>query len=262
LSKSTARTVKCLDDPQALCLAAADEFVRSYVEAVEQRSVFRVALSGGSTPCRLHRILTESPYREKISWDQVEFYFGDERAVHPEHADSNYRMARDTLLTELGIEDEKVHRMCAEQVDLDRAARFYEEQIAADFGTPLGGPPPSFDLILLGMGPDGHTASLFPDTCALNEGVRWVVGNKVPKLGCSRMTFTFPLINAAKRVLFMIPGEGKAEALAAVLEGPDDLSQYPSQGVRPSPGSVTYLIDQAAGAQLAPETSHRHQKES
>lgn len=252
-------SVKCLDDPQALCTAAADEFVCAYASAIEARSVFRVALSGGSTPCRLHRILTESPYREKISWDRVRFYFGDERTVHPEHSESNFRMAKDTLLTELGVEDSQVRRMCAEQVDLDRAARYYEEEIAADFDCPVDGPPPRFDLILLGMGSDGHTASLFPDTSALHETERWVVANEVPQLGCSRMTFSYRLINAARRVVFMIPGEPKADALQAVLEGPENWSRYPSQGVRPDPGSLLFLIDRAAGERLTSETKQEHQ---
>lgn len=255
-------SVKCLDDPQALCTAAADEFVRAYTAAIEARSVFRVALAGGSTPCRLHRILTESPYREKISWDQVEFYFGDERTVHPEHADSNFRMANDTLLAELGIDDSKVHRMCAEQVDLDRAAHYYQEIIADAFCSEAGDPPPSFDLILLGMGSDGHTASLFPDTSALHEGERWIVANEVPQLGCSRMTFTYPLINAADRVVFMVSGAAKATALCAVLEGPENLSHCPSQGVAPTPGSLLYLIDQAASEQLTSETTRLCQGEN
>lgn len=255
-------SLKCLDDAQALCAAAADEFVRAYTAAVEARTVFRVALAGGSTPCRLHRILTKSPYREKVSWDRVEFYFADERSVHPEHPDSNFRMANDTLLTELGIDDSKVHRMCAEQVDLDRAALIYEETLAEAFGSVVGGPPPSFDLIFLGMGTDGHTASLFPATRALHEAERWVVANEVPQLGCSRMTITYPLINAANRVVFMVSGAAKAAALAAVLEGPENRFRYPSQGVAPTPGSLLYLIDQAASERLTSETTRLCQGES
>ena len=254
MSELPKREVQCLEDPQAVCTAAAEEFVRCYIAALDARSVFRVALSGGSTPCRLHSILTRSPYREKISWDRIQFYFGDERTVHPEHSESNFRMAKDTLLNELRVDDSQIHRMCAEQVDLDHAARMYQDQIAEGFGILAEDPPPSFDLILLGMGADGHTASLFPDTHALHEGERWVVGNKVAKLGCSRMTFTYPLINAADRVVFMIPGQAKAEALAAVLEGPENFSRYPSQGVQPNRGSLLYLIDHAAGEQLTSET--------
>jgi 6-phosphogluconolactonase len=187
------REVQCLDDAQALSEAAADEFATASCRAIEARGVFRIALAGGSTPCRLHRILTEAPYRENIPWDRIEFFFGDERTVPPDHSDSNYRMARDTLLTELDIAPERVHRMQAEHRDLTGAARGYQEEIASAFDVTRDGPPPPFDLILLGMGEDGHTASLFPETEALLERERWVVGNEVPKLGVQRMTFkTYP----------------------------------------------------------------------
>ncbi|MCP4040057.1 MAG: 6-phosphogluconolactonase [bacterium] len=246
--------MRCLADPQSVCAAAADEFVHSYRSAVEAHGVFRVALSGGSTPGRLHRLLTQSPYREKVCWERVVFFFGDERAVHPDHPDSNYRMARDTLFSELGIAQSRVHRMHAEQRNLDRASLDYEAQIADRFGVEPAGPPPRFDLILLGMGADGHTASLFPETSALLEAERWVVGNRVSQLDCSRMTFTYPLINRAQRVVFLIPGEAKAPALVEVLEGPHDPTRYPSQAVRPDPGSLLYIVDRAAAGLLRPET--------
>lgn len=248
------REVRCLDHAQAVCEAAADEFAAASCHAIEARGVFRVALAGGSTPCRLHRILTEEPYRGKIAWEHVEFYFGDERTVHPDHADSNFRMARDTLLTELEIDPSKIHRMHAEQRDLAAAARSYQEEIASGFDVSPDGPPPRFDLILLGMGADGHTASLFPETTALLEFEQWVVGNYVAKLGCSRMTFTYPLINAAEKVVFLIAGESKAPALVEILEGETDVSRLPSQGVAPSDGSLLILIDDAAGKLLQPAT--------
>lgn len=254
IASGSRREVRCLDDPQALCEAAADEIAAASARAIDARGVFRIALSGGSTPCRLHRTLTSDPYREKIAWDRIEFYFGDERTVHPDHSDSNYRMARDTLLTELDIDPTKIHRMHAEQRNLEAAARNYEEEMASDFSIPTMGPPPRFDLILLGMGADGHTASLFPDTTALLETERWVVGNEVPKLGCSRMTFTFPLINAAEQVIFLISGESKAPALVEILEGPLDVSRLPSQGINPVNGSLLILIDEASGRQLQPAT--------
>ena len=253
-SPSSQREVRCLDDAQAVCEAAADEFATASCRAIEARGVFRIALSGGSTPYRLHRILTEAPYRENMNWDRIEFFFGDERTVHPDHTDSNYRMARDTLLTELDIAPERVHRMHAERRDLTGAARSYEEEIASTFDATRDGAPPRFDLILLGMGADGHTASLFPETEALLERERWVVGNEVPKLGVQRMTFTYPLINAAERVVFLVPGESKAPALAAILDGPPDVSRLPSQGVAPSDGKLLFLIDQAAGKLLHPAT--------
>lgn len=242
--------VRCLDDVEALCKVAADEFICAYTRAISQHGVFRVALSGGTTPCRLHRLLTQSPYREKLDWGRVVFYFGDERTVPPDHPDSNYRMARDTMLNELEIDDANIHRMPAEQPDLEKASRDYQAEIAESFGISPDGPPPSFDLILLGMGADGHTASLFPGTSALHETERWVVGNLVPELRCSRMTFTYPLINHAERVILLVPGTSKAPALLEVLEGSPDQSRYPAQGVKPQPGSLLVLIDPAAGALL------------
>jgi 6-phosphogluconolactonase len=253
-SSSSQRQVQCLDDAQALCEFAADEFATASDRAIEARGVFRIALAGGSTPCRLHRILTQAPYREQIAWDRIEFFFGDERTVHPNHSNSNYRMARETLLTELNIASERVHRMHAENHDLAGAARDYEQELASAFDIKRDSPPPRFDLILLGMGTDGHTASLFPETEALHERKRWVVGNDVPKLGVRRMTFTYPLINAAERVLFLISGQSKAPALAAILDGPPDPSRLPSQGVTPSDGKLLFLIDRAAGKLLQPAT--------
>lgn len=253
MTRDPKREVRCLDDAEALCAAAADAFVRAGRRAIEARGKFRVALSGGSTPKRLHGLLTRSPYREQVAWERVEFYFGDERAVAPEHLDSNYRMARESLFNPLEIDASRVHRMHAERRDLDAAARAYEALIAEDFGVAVGSPPPRFDLIMLGMGTDGHTASLFPNTRALRERDRWVVNNDVPQLSASRMTLSYPLINRAERVVFLISGRDKAEALARVLEGPEDLSNYPAQGVRPDPGSLLLLIDRAAGKLLNPE---------
>ncbi len=249
------REVRCLDDPSALCAVAADEFVRAAGDAVEARGRFRVALSGGTTPCRLHRLLSESPYREKIAWEKIDFFFGDERAVHPEHAESNYRMACDTLLREVDVAPRSIHRMQAERCDLDDAAHEYQCKIAEAFSLPHSAPPPAFDLIMLGMGADGHTASLFPGTSALAEAERWVVGNEVPQLGTSRMTFTYPLINAARRVVFLLTGPSKAEPVREVIEGAKQPSPYPAQGIQPSPGSLLYLMDAEAGSLLS---AHPH----
>jgi 6-phosphogluconolactonase len=252
LTRDPKRVVRFLDDAEALCAAAADEFVRASRGAIEARGRFRVALSGGSTPKRLHELLTRSRYREQVAWGRVEFYFGDERAVPPEHPDSNYRMARESLFDPLEIDASQIHRMHAEQLDLDVAARAYEALIAQDFGVAVGTPPPRFDLILLGMGTDGHTASLFPNTRALRERDRWVVNNDVPQLSASRMTLSYPLINRAERIVFLISGRDKAEAVARVLEGPEDPSNYPAQGILPDPGSLLVLIDRAAGELLNP----------
>ncbi len=253
------REVRCLDDPRAVCLAAADEFQQAHRDAVTARGRFRVALSGGSTPHRLHGLLRMSPYAEKIGWQEIDFFFGDERCVAPTHPDSNFRMAQETLFAEQQIDECQIHRMPAEQQDLDAAARAYEAELSEVFGLPereRSPTPPRFDLILLGMGPDGHTASLFPETEALGETQRWVVGNLVPQLDCSRMTFTYPLINAAATVIFLITGAGKAEPLREVLEGNQltPVSSYPARGVAPRDGKLLFLIDREAARDLAPET--------
>jgi 6-phosphogluconolactonase len=244
--------LRCLDDAEALCSAAADEFIRCGNRAIEARGSFRVALSGGSTPRRLYSLLCTLPQRDQLAWPAVEFYFGDERAVAPEHSDSNYRMARENLFEPLEIDASQIYRMPAEQPNLEAAAADYEQLIANRFGVSGEGSLPRFDLILLGMGTDGHTASLFPGTDALQESSRWVVSNQVPQLDTSRMTFTYPLINAADRVLLLVAGREKAEVLARVLEGPENEAALPAQGVRPDPGSLLVLIDREAGETLNP----------
>ncbi len=243
--------VRILESAEAVCAAAADEFVRTAATACEARGRFRVALAGGTTPCRLHRLLGDAPFRDKVDWPAGHFFFGDERAVHADHADSNYAMARDTLFRELEIPEGHVHRMQAERCDLDRAAADYEEQIADEFEVRVDATPPAFDLILLGMGADGHTASLFPDTPALAERKRWVVGNPVRKLGASRMTFTFPLINAARHVVFTVTGRGKVEALRAVLDQTRPATDRPpAASVAPTSASALFLLDADAAAGL------------
>src|SRR5262249_36643408 len=151
-----------------------------------------------------------------VDWSRVELFFGDERAVPPDDPDSNYRMARETLLAPLAIAAARVHRMEGERADLDAAARDYERELARVLGGAPGGEPPQLDPVLLGMGPDGHTASLFPHSAALAESRRWVVANEVPKLSTRRITFTFPLIERARAQLVLVAGAAKAAALAEV----------------------------------------------
>lgn len=247
MSAQSPGEVRVLDTLEALYTAAADVFADVAGEAVAARGRFRVALAGGTTPCRLHRLLAQTPYRDQIAWPKLDIFFADERAVHPDHAESNFRMARDTLLHDVGVNAQQLHRMQAERCDLDRAARDYEIEIAQAFAVPLDGPPPAFDLVLLGLGSDGHTASLFPDSAALCETKRWVVGNPVPRLATARMTFTYPLINAARHVVFLIAGSAKAQVLRATLAGSPDC---PAAGVSPSTGSLRYLVDARAAAAL------------
>jgi 6-phosphogluconolactonase len=242
--------VRTFADPEAVSRAAADEFVRRAEEAVAERGCFAVALSGGSTPQGLYRLLAEPPYRGRVDWGRVVVFWGDERCVPPDHHDSNFRMAREALLAKVPVAAGRVHRMEAERPDRDAAARDYQAVIARAFGVPADGPPPALDLVLLGMGPEGHTASLFPDTTALDETKRWVVVNHVPKFAADRLTMTLPILNRAREVLFLVEGGDKAEILADVLEGMPDPKRLPAQAVRTADGRLLWYVDRAAGARI------------
>jgi 6-phosphogluconolactonase len=241
--------IRILPDKEAIFRASADEFVRIAKEAIGTRNRFTVALSGGSTPRGLYELLTTPAYQPQVDWSKIEFFWGDERSVPPDNKDSNYRMAREALLSKLPTADRQIHRLQAERADRDQAARDYQAEIAKVFGVPADGPPPAFDLILLGMGPCGHTASLFPHTTALKETKRWVVVNFVKKFDTDRVTFTTPLLNRAASVVFLVSGADKAAALAEVLEGPPNSDEYPSQLIKPA-GQLLWLIDKAAAANL------------
>jgi 6-phosphogluconolactonase len=248
--------IRVFDDAEAVSRAAADEFFRRAAEAVKARGRFVVALSGGSTPRRLYQLLAGPPWRSGVEWGRVIFFWGDERCVPPDHPDSNYRMAREALLDHVPVPPENVHRFEAERADHDAAARDYQNLLASAFGIDPADPPPAFDLILLGMGPDGHTASLFPETLALNETVRWAVANYVPKFQSDRLTFTYPVLNRGREVLFLVAGADKAAVLHEVIEGPPDPRRLPSQAVRPE-GGLMWFVDCAAAARLSPSLTER-----
>jgi 6-phosphogluconolactonase len=241
-------SIRIFDDLAAVSRAAADEFLRCCREAVAARGRFTVALSGGSTPRPLYQLLAGPPWKDQIDWGRVEVFWGDERCVPPTHPDSNYRMAREALLAHVPIPPDHVHRMEGERPDHDDAARDYQAVLARVFGY-AAGEPPSIDLNLLGMGPCGHTASLFPHTAALNETARWVVPNFVPKLNADRITFTYPMIDRGREVVFLVCGADKADVLREVLEGPADPQRLPSQGIRPA-GTLHWFLDRAVAARL------------
>jgi len=240
--------VRRFDDLDALSRAAADELTELARAAVSERGTCSIALSGGSTPQRLFRLLAQRGH-DAVPWQHVDLWWGDERSVPPDHADSNYRMAREALIEPLGLAASRVHRIASELADLDAAARAYERDLVAALGA-----PPIFDLVLLGMGPDGHTASLFPGSPALDETRRWVVANPVTSPlvhgTTTRLTLTAPAINAARHIRFLIGGADKAVALAQVLEGPRDPARYPSQLIAPAHGDLVWLLDAAAAAGL------------
>ncbi|HLQ30999.1 MAG TPA: 6-phosphogluconolactonase [Ktedonobacteraceae bacterium] len=234
-------------DTNTLSQQAAQYIVRLASEAIVTRGRFTIALSGGSTPKILYGLLGTEPYRGQINWASVEIFWSDERCVPPDSADSNYALAQEVLLSKIPIPANQVHRMPADQPDREAASREYTSEMQRTFGT---NGIPSFDLLQLGMGPEGHTASLFPHQESLHEQQRLVMPVIVPKPPPPRLTFTPPLLNAARHVLFLVTGSEKAEAIQAVLEGPDQPEEYPAQIVRPPNGEVVWMLDTGAAAKL------------
>jgi 6-phosphogluconolactonase len=251
-----------LADAESVARTARDLVLACARAAAAARGRFTLLLSGGSTPRRLYELLAELPGdaaagERGLPWSRTEIFFGDERCVAPDHPDSNYGMARAALLARAPIDladPARVHPVRFESFDLagaELAAERYEAEIARAFGAAAGAAPPRFDLALLGLGADGHTASLFPGTDALLETRRWVAATWVAKLGAPRVTVTFPLLAAARGVLFLVAGAEKAAAVAGIL-GPDAVPRrYPAQSVRPVKGRVAWLLDRAAAGGVA-----------
>ncbi len=250
IANAAGREVRVLPDTDAIAREAAERFAAAATEAITARGRFTVALAGGSTPERLYRLLAAEPFRGRVAWGSVHVFFGDERTVPPDDPQSNYRMAKGAMLDALPIPPAQVHRMEGERDPLE-AATAYERAIRETFALEAG-QMPRFDLVLLGMGPDGHTASLFPHTAALDNYADVVTPNYVAKLETWRLTLTYPALNAAARVLFLAGGADKADALREVLQGEANAAEYPSQGVLPTHGTVTFLLDEAISARLAP----------
>ncbi len=237
--------IRILKTAAELFEAAAAEFAVQAFQAVQARGRFTVALSGGSTPKALYSLLASKP---DIPWDKIYFFWGDERHVPPDHPESNYRMTSEALLSKVPVRRENIFRIHAEEKDAPAAALQYEQALQ-DFSHLSPGQFPRFDLVLLGIGTDGHTASLFPGTAALNETKRLVVANWVPKFSAHRLTFTFPVLNAAAYVIFLASGPDKAAILHQVLE--NSSADLPSQRVHPSHGKLLWLIDGPAATALS-----------
>ncbi|HEV3040386.1 MAG TPA: 6-phosphogluconolactonase [Candidatus Angelobacter sp.] len=237
--------IKIVSDATELYRAAADEFANCAKTSIQAHGKLSVALSGGSTPRGIYSLLAEDQKNpaKKLPWEKVFIFFGDERNVPPTDPESNYRMANESLLSKVPIPKENIFRIAAE-LDANTAATQYEQQLTRFFNLKPN-EWPRFDLIMLGMGPDGHTASLFPGSPALDETQRKVVANWVEKLKTHRITFTFPVLNHAAEVMFTVSGSEKAEVLKDVLENPDK-SLYPSQRVQPEDGKLLWIIDKAA----------------
>jgi 6-phosphogluconolactonase len=238
--------IRVLPDPTALAEAAARHVVEQSLAAITARGRFSIALSGGSTPRDLHVRLANPPLVDQVDWSRVHVFFGDERCVPPEDERSNYRMAWETLLSKVPIPADHIHRMRGE-VPPEIAAQDYERELREFFGDE----PPSIDLILLGMGDNGHTASLFPGLTAVHEQQRWVVSEYVAEVGMWRLTLTPVVLNLAREVLFLVAGAAKAAMLRRVLQGPYAPDELPAQVVRPRLGEVFWLVDAAAAAELS-----------
>jgi len=246
----TGREIRVLLTLQELFRAAADEFVRCFDEAVKARGVFNASLAGGSTPKGLYSLLADDPrYRDRIAWDKVHFFFGDERHVPPDHADNNYRMVWESLLSKVPMPPWHTHRMATELSDA-KAAAGYCESILRDHFRLKEGEWPRFDLVLLGMGPDGHTASLFPGTDAIREKEKLTAAPWVEKFKSFRVTLTPPVFNNAAEVIFLVAGEDKALTLKEVLEGNDQPDRLPAQVIRPTSGRLLWMVERTAARLL------------
>jgi 6-phosphogluconolactonase len=246
------RTIRESDTEILICADAAEmarEAARRFAESAEaftnDAGRFTVALSGGSTPKAMFQILAEKPFADSLPWPSIYFFWGDERGVPPDHAESNYRMANEILLSKVPVPRENIFRIPAEDEDHERAAAIYSETLQTFFAEEQ----PGFDLVFLGMGPDGHTASLFPGTTALCAG-GVAAANYVDKFQSWRITLTADAINKARNVIFLVAGADKAPSLKEVIKGQRNPKQYPSQLIKPSHGALLWMVDEAAAKLL------------
>jgi 6-phosphogluconolactonase len=251
------REVQILPDAAAIARRAAERIIESAAAAVKERGVFTISLAGGSTPKTLYTLLATDPaFKSKMPWDKTQFFFGDERHVPPDDSESNFRMANESMLSKLSLKPEQVLRIKAEYDDAEKAAKEYEQTLRSSFKL-SDGQLPRFDVLLLGMGDEGHTLSLFPGTKALHDNGRLVMTNWVGKFFTTRITTTAPVASNSALVIFMITKADKALALKAVLEGPYEPEQLPSQLIQPKNGKLLWLLDTTAASKLAAGTGVR-----
>ena len=248
--ESSRSEIEIAADTAALSRRAAESIVDLIAETLRSKDNFSIALSGGSTPKSLFTLLADDvSLRTRVDWDKVHFFWGDERHVPPDHPDSNFRMAYEAMLSKVPVQETNIHRIRAEEEDAGKAAEEYEKELQKFFNLKPG-ELPRFDCVLLGMGPDGHTASLFPGTEALHEQKRLVVANWVEKFQTHRITLTAPSINNADCIIFLVSGEEKAEVLREVLEGEKNTELFPSQLIKPDHGKLLWLVAQSAATKL------------
>lgn len=254
MARKTIANYLVYDMPERLAEAAAEAFAKYAADAVSARGVARIAISGGSTPKRMFELLAEEPFRSQIDWSKLLLYWVDERCVAPDDADSNYRMTREHLLSKVPIPEANVFRMDGE-INPEEAASRYEATLRNTFRLE-GAETPAFDLLLLGMGDDGHTASIFPQTSAIDAMGTLVTANHVPQKDSWRITLTWPVINTARNVVFLIEGTAKADVLHEVLLGEYDPDRLPSQLIRPDSGKLGLLLDAEAARRLPKSGTH------
>jgi len=240
--------VRVYENAAELTRAAADEIGLRIHRALHESDRFTWALAGGSTPRELYRMFAGDSYRDRLPWQAMHFFWGDERHVPPDHPQSNYRMAREAMLDAVPVPAANIHRIVSEESDAEQAAARYEAELRAFFAL-APGERPRFDVVLLGLGKDGHTASLFPGSAAVRERERLVVAPWVPAFNSFRITLTPPVLNHARGVVFLVSGAAKAEALRAVLEGERDPDRYPAQVVE---GNRLWMADREAARLLTP----------
>ncbi|MFQ5487118.1 MAG: 6-phosphogluconolactonase [Gammaproteobacteria bacterium] len=237
-------------NPAAIAEAVARCWAALSATAIAERGLFHVALAGGSTPRLLYQTLASPAWRDDIDWSRIHVFFGDERSVPPDHPDSNFRMARESLLDHVPIPTDQIHRMKGEQHPLETAAAAYADCLEMLLPRSKQGAP-CFDLILLGLGTDGHIASLFPGTAILHERERWVAPVYVDKLHTWRLSLTFPVLNQARHVLLLVAGDTKRPIVKAVLAGEGGEPRYPVQMIQPQ-GELAWYLDEAAAPDLPP----------
>ena len=234
------------ETPEQLALAAVERFVEYSNELRDMTESFSVALAGGNTPRQVYELLSTARFKNRVEWPQVHFFFGDERCVPPEHPDSNYAMAYEALISRVPIPAKNVHRMLGEG-NANENALAYENELRTFFA---GLTWPRFDLVLLGMGEDGHTASLFPDSAALKEMSRWVVATRNEQSRQERITLTVPVLNHARRIMVLVTGKKKAQRLKEVLRPQPGSEQLPVQAITPIKGMLEWLVDADAASLL------------
>jgi 6-phosphogluconolactonase len=249
------REVQVFPDAAAIARRAAEKIIEASTAAVKERGVFTISLAGGSTPKTLYNLLATDPtFKSQMPWDKTQFFFGDERHVPPDDAESNFRMANEAMLSKVSLKPEQVIRIKGEYENTEKAAGEYEQALRS-WSKLSGADLPRFDVLLLGMGDEGHTLSLFPGTKALHDNGRWVMSNWIGKLFTERITITAPVANNSRLVIFMVTKADKALALKGVLEGPYEPEQLPSQLIQPKNGNLLWLVDTAAASKLSAKFS-------